>query len=134
MMISRKERSEQYDTVKWSCTVGINSGYELNDQKNMPVDEIAGIYLEIAEEIRQETGVYISAVISESRLLYSPEWGCPKEGEYSYTLSGSCNLNFSKPEPYLEALEKVMQKLKKRLKQKTLLVEIYPAKLNYYTE
>ena len=129
-----KGKGMEYNTICWKCTIGVNGGYELEDQIKMPMEDITEIYLKTAEEVRAETGVYISAVISESRTLYSPEWGCPEEGEYSYTLSGSCNPAFAKQEEYLHALNMIAKLLKERLKQSTLLLEISPANLIYMTD
>ena len=126
--------TDYYNSVKWMCTVGVNSGYNLEDQQKMPVEQLTSLYLKIADDVMQQTGVYISAVVAKSRTLYSPAWGCPESGEFSYTLSGSCNPEFAKKEEYLSALEVVVKKLKTELKQSTLLLEIVPVHLQYYKE
>lgn len=123
----------EYNTIKWDCTIGVNAGYDLNEQKMLPIEEFTGIYLELAEEVYKETGIYVSATITDSRVLYSPEWGCPKGGEFAFTLSGSCNSAFAEPENYRKSLDILMRRLKKRMNQSTLLLEIVPAKLKYYT-
>ena len=128
------EKNMDYNTICWKITIGVNSGYDLEEQVKMPMKDITEIYLKTAEEVCAKTGVYISAVISESRTLYSPEWGCPEEGEYSYTLSGGCNPAFAKQEEYLKALNMIAKLLKERLKQSTLLLEISPANLIYMTD
>ncbi len=119
-------------SIKWFCTIGVNSGYDLEDQKKLRTGEFSKIYLELAEELFKETGTYISAVITPSRTLYSPVWGCPEEGEYSFTISGACNTEFAEVADYKATLEILMQRLKEHFKQSTLLLEIVPAELYYY--
>lgn len=119
-------------TFRWVCTIGTNQGYDLRNQKRMPADEMSAVYQEAAAGVMEETGVYISAVMTKSRTIYSHEWGCPPEGEYSYIFSGSCNLEFSDPEPYRKALRKLVLCLKRELKQATVLLEIIPEELEYF--
>ena len=125
---------EYYNTLKWSCTVGVNSGYDLGEQKKMSMEEITSIYMNIANEVYKETNIYISAVVQESRVLYNSDWGCPSGGEYAYTFTGSCNPEFAEVDRYLAALKLVEEELKIRLKQSTILMEFTPAHLDYLTE
>jgi len=130
-----KERRDMndnvYNSIRWVCTAGVNRGYDLSNQEEMPIEAITSLYQKIAAQVYDETGVYISAVITPSRIVYHSEWGCPEEGEISYTFSGSCNTEFTTVDKYKNALMCVMQKLKEALQQVTLLLEIVPAQLVY---
>ena len=121
-----------YDTIRWTCTAGVNSGYDLQMQEQLPIEHITAMYQKIAAQVYETTGVYISAVIVPSRIVYHSEWGCPAEGEIGYTFSGSCNTAFSKVEDYKNALMILAEMLKEALHQTTLLLEIVPAHLEYF--
>ena len=120
-----------YNTIKWSMTVGVNSGFDLSSQKDMSYSEISTIYLKVAKKIYKDTNIYISGVIMPSRILYNDEWGCPLDGEISYTITGSCNTEFSTVDSFTKALKLFSEELRKELKQTTLLLEICPAHLDY---
>ena len=124
--------SQYFNAVKWSMMIGINSGYHLTEQKTMPEDEFADIFRAVAEEVYVETGVYISAVMNASRALYRSEWGCPDGGEFSYTLTGCSNPLYVSVDSYLNTLEQVAKRMKTRLRQTALYVEIVPAHCDYY--
>ena len=114
--------------------MGINSGYDLNAQRRLSVEEVIQRYRKVALDVEKKSGVYISAVIIPSRTIYKEEWGCPAEGEYTYTLSGSCNPAFSDLKEYKEALLELTKGLRSEFKQSTLLVEIVPAEVHYIRE
>jgi len=128
-----KHMVKNSNSIRWSCTVGINEGYDLTSQKSMPLDDFVKIYMDIAIEIFEETGTYISAVVTPSRTIYNSDWGCPQEGEFSYTISGFCNPEFSTEEEFRMALNAMICKLKERLNQCTALLEILPTELIYYS-
>lgn len=122
------------ETIRWSCTTGVNSGYELENQRQISEEDFAAIYQETAREVYEETGTYISAVINQARFVYHEDWGCPAGGEYGYMMTGSCNPAFSDKEAYLAALKLLIGRLKEKLGQKTMLLEIMPASVLYLTE
>lgn len=123
----------KWDTFKWSCTVGVNAGFDLQNQRTVMEDEFAKSYGRIAKDIYERTGIFITAVINPSRVIYHEEWGCPRTGELCFTLSGSCNPSFAEPESYYSALKMLAADLKKEWNQSTILFEIVPATLIYLT-
>ena len=123
---------QYFNTVKWSMMIGTNSGYQLAEQTEMPEEQFADLFRSIAEDVYGETGMYISAVMNRSRSLYREEWGCPAGGEFSFTLTGCCNPLYAAPEEYLKTLEEVVKRLKARLRQTAVYVEIVPAHCDYY--
>ena len=117
---------DSFSTIKWMMTIGITPGYTGINSKEFTKDELAETYRRLAAEVEEETSVYISCVFYESRTVYKAEWGCPSEGEKTYTLTGCCNTEFSDLETYSEALKKMAEKLKKCFKQSTVLLEVMP--------
>ena len=117
----------------WTLSIGTTPGYALADQKPMLPGEFAEIYKMTAGEIFTETGVYISAVQREVRMLYNGEWGCPEGGEFGYELHGVWNPQFSGHDAYFDALRKLTLKLKQNLRQSAVYLETYPIELSYIT-
>lgn len=130
-MIEKDSFEEYFNVIRWTMSVGVNPGYDLKQQKPMDIERISALYQETALEVLEDTGTYVSAVCHESRVLYNMEWGCPKGGEYAYTFSGSFNPAFSEKTAYLEALRMVAQRMRRKLEQATLLLEIVPAHVEY---
>ncbi|MCR5324959.1 MAG: hypothetical protein K6E85_17010 [Lachnospiraceae bacterium] len=121
-----------FSSVKWSITIGVNPGYNNKTQEYIPDDEFATACRKIAQEVEDETSVYISCVFYRSRVVYKTEWGCPEEGEFTNTLTGSCNPEFCKDiDKYIEAVEMFAKKLKEEYKQSTILLEIVPMNAMY---
>ncbi len=120
-----------FNSVRWSCTIGTTGGYNLKDQVPVSEDEAALRYGKVARKVFERTGVYLSAVITMSRVVYHEDWGCPPTGEYSFTLSGSYNPAFADLDDYLSALRELAECLKEEWKQTTLLLEITPASVIY---
>lgn len=73
-----------------------------------------------AKKVFEDTGVYISAVISESRTVYHEDWGCPKGGEQTALIIGQCNPNFTNTVKYKECVISVLKLCKEELKQSTV--------------
>ena len=121
----------ELNSFRWSCTIGTTGGFELEDQKTVSEDMFASSYSRLAQSVYEKTGIYVSAVITRSRVVYHEDWGCPKTGEYSFTLSGSCNPAFSEPAGYLAALKELAKDLREEWKQTTLLLEITPSSVIY---
>lgn len=126
--------TDYFNTIHWSVTIGTNPRYDLKNQKRMDIGEFTALFQHLAEEEQKQSGVWITAVITPSRLAYMTSVGCPLGGEYAYTLTGSCNTVFAEVDDYLPALKRVLQRLKKELKQATFTLEVLPAHLDYYTQ
>ena len=122
----------EYNSLKWTITIGTVPGYGMSEQERMNEKEFTEKYRTIALEVEEETGIYISCVFYNSRTVYKTEWGCPEEGELTYTLSGSCNREFSEPDKYCKALKLLAGKLKAGFEQSTVLLEMVPMEEVYY--
>ena len=126
------EMSER--TEAWRLALGTTPGYALEGQTQMPEADFAKLYMEAAEAVYAETGVYISAVMHPARMLYHRDWGCPAGGELGYALSGVRNPRFCEREPYLAALDALVRRLKARLGQSAVHLELSETALRYYTD
>lgn len=122
------------NTIHWILTLGLQEGYHTEQQEIPTLSQVGKIYQEIAEEVYQETKIYISASIQSAHTLYRKEWGCPEGGEETVLLMGGCNPAFAHPKAYEEVLKKLVKRLKQRFHQKTVMLEIMPANAIYMTE
>ena len=121
-----------YPTFRWTLTLGVTPGYNLDAQTPPDLNAIGASYQRIAQAVYASSGVYVSATLAESRALYSRDWGCPEGGELTVTFSGSCNLSFAEPDAYRAALEQVARALKAEFRQETALLELTPCETVYY--
>ena len=121
-------------TIHWTLTLGLQEGYHTRQQEVPALSQIGSVYQEIAEELYQETNIYISASIFPAHTLYRTEWGCPDGGEETVVLMGCCNPAFAHPKGYEAVLRKLAERLKKRFHQRTILLEILSAQGIYFTD
>ena len=91
------------------------------------------VYQDEAEAVFAETGVFVTAVMQPVRMLYRNEWGCPPEGEFGYALHGVRTPRFTGREAFLQALELLAERLKARLGQAAMHLEVAETELDYLT-
>lgn len=78
---------------------------------------------DVSETICKETNIYISWNISKTKTVYRDKWGCPPNGESTYTLSAVRNPEFeSDSEKWKDAVMKCINILKDIMGQKTVSV------------
>lgn len=117
-------------TDKFEVVLGVNEGYFHNNETNVSIYELWSKY---ANEIEKKHGIYISALVNESRVIYKSEWGCPKGGEIVYRISGERNNEFAKDSnKYKYALEDLIELVAKELKQSTYTITWSEVELGYY--
>ena len=121
-------------TVKFSATVGVNEGYSHNNEIKNPLEIVGTLWQEIAESHYKKCNIYISAIITDSKTIYSPNWGCPTGGEDTITISGSCNPEFSNPEDWRKSVISVLKEMKEKLKQSTVTIEFWEIDSVYMTD
>lgn len=123
------------DTKSFKIVIGVTEGYfhKNNTQKN--VEEISELWKEIAKKQMNLSGLYISAVINPSKTIYNTEWGCPKGGEDTFTITGEANPEFTPDiNKWIEVVGECTRELKKQLKQSTVTIEFQDIQLAYLTE
>ena len=62
--------TDYFNTIHWSVTIGTNPRYDLKNQKRMDIGEFTALFQHLAEEEQKQSGVWITAVITPSRLAY----------------------------------------------------------------
>lgn len=127
----KAKKNNNLDTERFEIIIGINPGYFHNNETNKNIEQI---YSSIAKKVYEETDIYISAVITKSKMIYNTEWGCPSDGEVVYTISGTRNPEFTKSKYlYKMAVYMIAEELTKILKQSTCTVTFQCVKLAYIT-
>jgi len=117
-------------TQEFELVIGVNEGYFHNNEINI---NIYKLYQEVAEKIYKEEGTYISATITESKVIYSAAWGCPAGGEIVYSIKGTRNPQFVDDfEKYKKATEQIVKILGSELKQSTFMLSWKNLELNYF--
>ncbi|MBU3219619.1 hypothetical protein [Clostridium algidicarnis] len=119
-------------TLRFEIVTGVNKGYFHNNIENESLDLVSGVWSEIAKQEYKSTGIYVSAVIKPSKTIYNEEWGCPKGGEETVSLTGVANKEFVQDiEKWKTTVIKLATKLKNELKQNTLTCEFIDTELHY---
>jgi hypothetical protein len=121
-------------TYKITGSMGVVAGYgHDNNIKDDPVNIFVKVWQEISEKKFEETEVYVGAIAKEGRAIYSPNWGCPNEGEVVIEFSAECNPEFANPEKWLKVAEEVIKEVKTSLKQTTCQYTIQEVEFKYLT-
>lgn len=101
----------------FEITIGINKGYGHNNES---VIDFEADYQAIATDIYNQTGIYVSGVITPAKVIYNIDWGCPMDGEDVYVIKGVNNPQFAEPDKYKEAVTKLIEKLATAFEQSTV--------------
>lgn len=111
-------------TNEFSATIGTVAGYQGKDclsQFKKQENNLEDIWQQKALEIYNQLGVYVSAVIVESKSVYNSEWGCPIGGEPTFTIEGSRNPEFCQnEEQWKDAVVEVVKLVKNHFNQSTV--------------
>lgn len=111
-------------TMKFTATVGVVEGYHhKNEGTNNALKVVSNLWQEIAKNVLDGCGVYVSAILSTSVTVYHTDWGCPVGGEETVTLVGEANPAFTVDmTAWKEAVIAIVKELKVALKQSTIVV------------
>ena len=110
--------NHQQQTVDaFEITLGINKGYYHNNES---VIDFEADYQAIATDIYNQTGIYVSGVITPAKVVYNVHWGCPMDGEDVYVIKGVNNPQFAEPDKYKKAVTKLIEKLATAFEQSTV--------------
>lgn len=118
-------------SISFFATLGINSGYGHSNQKKSATEIVGQVWQECAAEVNQESGVYIGAVIADSKTVYHTDWGCPVGGEVTASITGDCNPEYTSVEEYKDAVIQVIERCAKKLGQSTTQVRFSETELAY---
>lgn len=122
---------ENSQTEEFELVMGDNAGYFHNNENFLNFESI---YQEIAKEVFINSGIYISATIDKSKVIYSTDWGCPEGGEDIYIIKGTCNTTFAEIDKYKKTVRVIAESLAERLSQSTFTLTWSKVDLNYFTK
>lgn len=115
--------------VSWSATMGLIPGYGHDNDPDVVAERKAlliRVWREAMEDTKASTGYTISAVLTDSTVIYPVTGGCPPDGEQAVTLSGSSNPAFV-PEPefeaFMHAVEAAVLHAQSRMEQTSVRIE-----------
>lgn len=106
-------------TISFSATLGVNQGYGHANAEKSALQIVSEEWQKAAAEVMASGGVYIGAVVKDSRTVYHTDWGCPVGGEVTAEISGTCNPEYTAVEAYKSAVIAVLEKCAKTLGQST---------------
>ena len=106
-------------TLNFSATLGVNQGYGHSNEVKTTVEVVATEWQKAAAKVFSECGVYVGAVIKDSKTVYHTDWGCPVGGEATAEISGVCNPEYTALPAYKEAVVKCLEECAIALEQST---------------
>ena len=106
-------------SLKFFATLGVNQGYGHANELASAIEVVAKEWQKAAAEVYSESGVYVGAVIQDSKTVYHTDWGCPVGGEITATISGEVNPLYTDINQYKDAVITVLEKVAVALKQST---------------
>ena len=120
-------------TDKLTFTIGVTEGcFHNNEEYEDNSDVFVSLLKNCASKIEQKSGIYISLNVMPSITVYKEEWGCPHNGENTYTLSAIRNPYFNPDIPsWRKAAVALVKLLKKELKQSTVIAEFSQVDMLY---
>lgn len=123
------------NTKGFKIVTGVTPGYFHTNEVSKNIEQISEVWQNIATKYFKNGRDYISVVIQPSKTVYNGEWGCPKGGEDTFTITGEANLKFIEDlDKWVETVGMCAVELKHKLKQTTLTIEIFDEQLAYLTE
>lgn len=122
-------------TNKFEVVLEINENYFRSNEIDVNIKYlwfkyICNVWDRSAKEIEKKHGIYIPALINESRVIYND---CPIGGKIVYKISGERNPKFTKNSGnYRGAVEDLVGLVAKKLKQSTFTIVWSEVELGYY--
>ena len=122
------------EVESFQLVIGYISGYnrEELERKNEfdSIESFNALYYKIAQEIYDKSGVFVTALIFKSRVLYP---GAPERGERVYIIQGSRNEEFTPDkEKYRKTVNEVARILANILQQTTYSIAWTSCNYNYF--
>lgn len=118
-------------TDKFQFTIGVTDGYFHNNE-NINVNFIE-IVDKCAREAEKIFDIYIAFNIVPTITLYKTEWGCPDDGEMTYTLSAIRNPHFNDSSMnWQSCCKNIVSRLKTTLNQSTVTGEFSEVDIKYW--
>ena len=119
-------------TTKFSIIAGINKGYFHKNSVDISIEDMSAILMTVADNLYKSTGIYVSAVVTHSRTLYSIDYGCPPEGEDTFSITGTANPKYvTDIKKWKEVVISYAESIKSILEQEVISLEF--CEVNYLT-
>lgn len=119
-------------TEKYIAVVGVNPGYNGVNSNGDASGTVAAVWQKAAREEFENSGIYVSAVVSAAKTVYNVDWGCPIGGEETAVVTVTRNSEFTKDaDKFRAAVFAVVKTVKAELKQSTVTVEETATDLTY---
>lgn len=118
-------------TDKFQFTIGVTEGYFHNNE-NVNINFVK-IIDKCAREVEKIFGIYIAFNIIPTITLYKTEWGCPDDGEKTYTLLAIRNPQFNNNSMHWQSVcIAIVNELKNELNQSTVTCEFSKVDITYW--
>jgi hypothetical protein len=134
----RGEEMTDPTAIGWTATIGLipgyghgNTGCDVSERRAMLVRE----WFTSMRRTHEETGFVISAVLSESVVLY-PHNSCPEHGEVAMTLTGSSNpahVAADRLGDFMDAVHATVRRVQEGMEQKTVRLEFTRIERSIYS-
>ncbi|GAA0182521.1 hypothetical protein SH2C18_48880 [Clostridium sediminicola] len=119
-------------SIKFEIVTGINKGYFHNNESGNNIQRVSKLWQKIAKEEFDRSGIYVSAIILESKTVYNEDWGCPPGGEDTVVITGVANLEFvDNLSHWKDTVLNLAKKIKSKLEQKTITCEFRDVEMRY---
>lgn len=115
--------------IAWTATMGLVPGYDHDNDPTLVAERKALLtraWDEAIAETQESTGFTVSAVMTDSIVLYPRANGCPEGGEHAVTLSGSSNPAYVPEDRFAEfvqAVESTVLRIQRTMEQTSVRIE-----------
>ena len=122
------------EVESFQLVLGYIRGYDREELKSEnkydDIEKFNSLYYQIAQEVYDKSGVFVTALTFKSRVLYP---GAPEGGERVYVVQGSRNEKFTPDkEKYKNAAVKLARILASELEQETFSISWTDIKYSYF--
>lgn len=121
-------KSESFEIV-----MGVTTGYFHNNEDQIKEIEFRADYQKIAGDLFNESGIYISTIITSGDVVYHTDWGCPAGGEKVFIIKGERNPLFVEDaEKYKNIVEEITKRLMSKYEQTTCSLTWREVEFSYF--
>lgn len=121
--------------MKFEVVFGVNPGYNHSNEAQDPVAVMNDVWLEQMNFVRQNSGLYISALVHLGTACYPKEHGAPDGGEDVVVVSGYFNEKYHyHVEDWKKAVRHIVLRCKEVMDQSTVALLFVPCEVEHYEQ